>query len=863
MLRFYKFLILFVCTSTFGQLNKAYFQKIQNQKIISSNKLEWVQFGPGMSGYCEFFWPHPTDSNTIHMSPDMFNAYGTFDGGASWQCIKDYDGLGRDMGRTYDIEFSRKTPNLGFAIDELGGLFKTNNKGRSWSKHSFDLIGAHSEIAVDPTDDNNWYIGAGSWWDVKRTHRTVNNSVTEKRKKAVRGHIYRTENGGANWIKVPANENERTASGLPITLDVIRIIVNPLNPQQLIMAANTGMYKSTNKGKNWNLITNFNYPGTNDKILPKDMTSTYIDGKLTLFLVAQTRYFANRNTYISDGGIFKSTDAGNTWSSITGDLGLDLTAINIKTSYYFKRTISKWFGIPTSKLGKKLPSNILQNFNRIVVNPKNQNEIYISHNIKHDFSFGPGDVWKTTNGGLNWYPCTLTGKYWEKDKNYWTKIKKMPIALFKRNTSFAHLQHEMDIREEIWGCRFLAINSDGDVFISLDQQILKSTDGGKNWKQIDDNETKPESKSWINKGDSNLPGRYIYLDTGIPNRQFFLSGEHGLWKSTDLGNFTGTNKVAVTQIEGQVNPGGAHSISTLAIHPKNPDIIYTLQFRQAHRNYFRSSINGGKTWTNIGKPFHYSEKNLSGEHIYSSSLMIEPENANNIYFTAMRYSPSEINEGEKHTFDEYGVYKSTDGGENWSLKNNGFPFKASIRRIAMHPNKSNILYAASNFYKGVKGGLYKTINRANSWSKVTIPKNISSVNNVHINKATNTIYISCGTNSGKSKKGGVYKSHDNGTTWQKIFDAPYVWQTETSTLDSNIIIVTVPLHKTHKNPGAYVTFDGGANWTKINKNLAHAHFITDIKPDITDKNVFWSAGWGSGWYKGTWKDNTYNKSQKK
>lgn len=694
---------------------------------------------------------------------------------------------------------------------------------------------------MDPTNDNVWFIGAGTFWDVKRFHRTAANKTGGAfRPKAILGHIYKSTNKGNTWKKI--------TTGLPNKLAVSKIIVDPRNPNKVIMAANTGLYLSTDKGESWTLSQNNGLPNS----LPKDMVSHYNEttNKFTLFLVDQTSFSKSGNTYTSQGGIYKSTNGGQNWTSITGDLGIDLTKITSNSAkYYFKRSVAKWLGINVNNVGDNYPSDILQNYNRIVVNPKNANEIYISHNVKHDFSFGPGDVWKTDNGGQNWYPCARSGKYWAAGTNqgYWNSKAEQVSG---KNTTYAHLQHEMDIREEIWGCRFLSINPDGDVFISLDQQVLKSSNGGSSWQQIDDDESSAGSKSWINRGNSNLPGRYIYLETGVEDRKFFLSGEHGLWESTDLGDFSGTDKVATKQIEGQVNSGGAHSTATLAVHPNNPDIIYTLQFRQNHRNYFRSSTDGGETWENIGKPFNHPEANQSSEHIYSSSLMVDPQNPSNIYFTAMRFSPSEINEGRDHSFDAYGVYKSTDGGKNWAIKNTGFPAKSSIRRLEMHPTNSNTIYAASNTYNGVTGGLYKTTNKAASWSKVTIPSSIKSVNNVHIDPTTHDIYISCGTFSGVDNAGGVWRSKDDGQTWSKIFGLNYVWQAETSPLDPNIIVVTVPKSTRHKNPGAYISRDGGKSWVKVNKNLAHAHAITDIKPDNKDKNTFWCAGWGSGWYKG-------------
>ncbi|SIT11635.1 Por secretion system C-terminal sorting domain-containing protein [Zobellia uliginosa] len=833
-------------SSVFGQLDTNYFNRLKSETIKSSDALEWVQFGPGMSGYCEFFWCHPTDPKTIHMSPDMFNAYGSFDAGKSWQTIKNYDSQDRGMGRTYDIEFSRQNQNFGFAIDEGGGVYRTKDKGRTWEK-TYSINKAHSEIAVDPSNDNNWYIGAGSWWDVKGTHRTLANPMANLRSTAVSGHIYKSTDKGKTWKKI--------SRGLPSTLSVAKIIVDPRNSNRIIMAANTGIYRSIDKGESWS-PSKTGLPNN----LPKDMTSYYNKGqnKFVLYVVEQTKYIKKGNTTTSKGGVYKSTDGGKSWKSITGDLGFDLTKITDPlTRSKYKRTVSNWLSIPTNQVGE-LPTQTIPTFHKIRVNPKNPQEIYLSHNVKHDFSFGPGGVWKTENGGKNWFPCARTGKYWTsgQDKSYW-EGRGMPTGM---NTTFAHLQPKMKKADGYFGYRFIEINSKGEIFTSIDQQILKSTDGGKKWKQIDDDETAPNSKGWVGRGGSNLPGRYILLDTGTPNRKLFCSGEHGLWESAPLKNHPNPNAVAVKQIEGQVNePNAATSIGYVAVHPNKPNILYTIQFRQDHRDNFRRSIDGGKTWENISTPIDHPDTNLSGERIFSYSILIDPVTPKNIYFCVIRDAPAEVNSYiPPGDFNKFGVYKSTDGGFSWKVMNNGFPQGASVRRLEMHPTNSSVIYAASNFSSKnkVPGGLYKTTNKAASWSKVEIPAAIKSVNNVHIDETTKHIYISCGRKSGTYDEGGIWRSKDGGASWEKIFDLPYVWQTETSPINPNIIIASVPWNSKAKNLGAYLSRNGGKNWIKINKNLAHPDAITDIRPDNKDENTFWCAGWGSGWYKGVLKNQS-------
>ncbi|MEM9419790.1 MAG: hypothetical protein AAGA25_12180, partial [Planctomycetota bacterium] len=53
-----------------------------------------------------------------------------------------------------------------------------------------------------------------------------------------------------------------------------------------------------------------------------------------------------------------------------------------------------------------------------------------------------------------------------------------------------------------------------------------------------------------------------------------------------------------------------------------------------------------------------------------------------------------------------------------------------------------------------------------------------------------------------------------------------------------------------RNPGIYLSRDGGKGWLKINRGLGQPDRMTDIKPDPYDETILWSAAWGSGWFKG-------------
>jgi photosystem II stability/assembly factor-like uncharacterized protein len=859
----------FSCQQNNQQEKEAFFQKIKTDKIQSEESIEWKNFGPGMSGYCEEFWCHPTDPNVMFMGPDMHVSYGSWDNGESWQTIKDSDGLGNEMKRVLDMEFSLQNADFGMAVDWNGWVYQTNDRGRSWTKTSefgknykdvgidpndpnsfkkgwyFEQEGSrHSEIAVDPTNDSNWYVGAGDFYNVKSNHRSLENPNGIQFNYAEYGYIMKSTDKGKTWIKIANGLNKKTEVG--------KIIVNPTNPNKVTMLTNFGLKQSSDGGLTWG-----NKAKGLPNNLPRDLTSYYNNEtkEFILYLVEQTFYKAKGKSITTTGGVFKSTDGGINWENATGNLGVNFNKINYsshRSNYY--RGVSYFLGENSKEKYHEFPKNTYSGFNRIVVNPINKNEIYLVANQRHDTSFGPGDAWKTEDGGKTWVICARAGEYWlnKTDEAYW-KSKGNPIGT---NVEFSHVSRGYEEQSETkFGNRFLQINSKGDVFIQIAQQTQRSTDGGDSWQQIDDFETSKGSNKWIGRGGSDLPGRFMLLETGINERRLLCSGEHGLWQTTSLEDWKDKQAVAVEQIDGQVHDydgmHGQHSTSTVAVHPEDPNTIFTLSWRQEHRGKLRKTTNGGKTWENIATIF--DADNGSWKAVApQNSLLIDPKNSNNMYFCSTSLKISEISGGmaQELTKGGYGFYRSFDGGYTWELSNEGIHEGASIRRIVFDPSNPEVMYAASN---DDNGGLYKSTNKGTSWTKVAIPSVIKSVNNVFIDRNTKDIIISTGRRTGTYEEGGVWRSKNNDKSWEQIFKAPYVWQAETSPVNPKLIVISVPgqivsMAPNFMNPGIYFSENNGESWTKINKGLGNQDKIVDVKPDPYNENVLWSASWGSGWH---------------
>src|SRR5579862_4392254 len=133
---------------------------------------------------------------------------------------------------------------------------------------------------------------------------------------------------------------------------------------------------------------------------------------------------------------------------------------------------------------------------------------------------------------------------------------------------------------------------------------------------------------------------------GVPSQpNLFYMGQvnGGVWKSDDYGRTW--NPIFDAQ--------PTQSIGAIAVAASDPNVIYVASGEGLHRpdlsvgNGIYKSTDAGKTWTHLGL--------RDGEQI--PALAIDPRDPNKIFAAVLGhpYGPSE----------ERGVYRSTDGGQNW------------------------------------------------------------------------------------------------------------------------------------------------------------------------------------------------------
>jgi photosystem II stability/assembly factor-like uncharacterized protein len=118
------------------------------------------------------------------------------------------------------------------------------------------------------------------------------------------------------------------------------------------------------------------------------------------------------------------------------------------------------------------------------------------------------------------------------------------------------------------------------------------------------------------------------------------------------------------------------------------------------------STDGGQTWTLLGQS--------TFNQLAISRIVIDPTNPDTVYAATSPYSV-----GGPSTPSGGGVYKSTDGGQTWSLMTaSAFPGSNAVVDLDINPDDPKTLYASVGYNNQTTDGLYKTTDGGQTWSRV-------------------------------------------------------------------------------------------------------------------------------------------------
>ncbi|TXG36112.1 T9SS type A sorting domain-containing protein [Seonamhaeicola maritimus] len=847
-----------------------FFVDIKTIDVVSEPTIEWVQFGPGMSGNNRCFYTHPTDPNTHYTSPNMGNSYRSTDKGFTYETImnedaRSYNSVYRGPVEMYSLDFSRQDADFGFCTGKYkGSLYSTTDKGKTWTLLESTTIDSNylSVVAVDPSDEGIWFLGAGRIRDYARLSYPQSNPKGAYLDGSANGKIWKSTDKGQTWTL------SNTGMNTSADTEIETILVDPVDNSIIYAGTNYGFYKSTNGGATWSLKSN---GIDNDMIRSMDLHHDTTTNQITIYALSNITWKATSggNSVENDqGGVFKSTDRGETWTNVSSNLALDLNTFsgdgdsNVETDYY--QSVAHYFGLASTAAAEAaypvLPTNITSRFNMITVDPNDVNNVYLVNDFSNvsKGNFGPGQIWRTTNGGTSWIVTFRNGKNWNNGIHdaFWVTQRNNPIGTnitMKYKSDWINRDNY-----ERKGCNFTKFNADGTVlYTQLAKVGFVSYDKGDTWVDIDDEEADEAGSTlngWVGAGNSNVPGHGFYQSALWPGKVFCPSGENSLWITNDEGETVRFGAQGGSVMHLVYNNNGVrqeHSVSSVTVHPTDKDTWFATFFRQAGRGEVYKTTNAGEDWTSIGtpipQPWDPAPPGSGDQAVHQLGLMIDKNNPNNMYFCVPKSSLKLEWVGD--SCQSWGVHKSSDGGVTWSEINTGLPTSLDVARIAFDPNDSNTLYAA---VIDSGGGLFKSTNGGTSWAEVvstTAISGASGINDIHFDE-DGKAYITAGFKNVGVDDGGLWVSDDNMATWTKIFDYPWTNRVEVSKLDTQTIMVsTLPnTNVDRRNAGTFLSKDAGQTWVKFNKGNGQSDRVNDIAIDYTIPGKYYASTRGSGWY---------------
>jgi PKD domain len=267
----------------------------------------------------------------------------------------------------------------------------------------------------------------------------------------------------------------------------------------------------------------------------------------------------------------------------------------------------------------------------------------------------------------------------------------------------------------------------------------------------------------------------------------------------------------------------------IAIDPSDANTIYvgTGEANSAIPSYYGGgilkSVDGGATWTNIIGPFLNAIEN-GGDGIGGQL-------AGGARFAALAVSPTDRNvllgavQMRTNRLVDSGIYRSADGGLNWSLVLTGNTGSS----VVFHPTDGNIVYAAlGSTFPSAAAGIYKSVDAGQTWSLLTgtganlLPTANVGLIRLAISRSNPQILYAGIANDGVSFGHllGLYKTSDSGTNWTKLTATPDYCAFQCYYSHAIAVHPTNPDLVVVGGDGVtgnlvYRTADGGGHWDEI------------------------------------------------
>ncbi|HUB20402.1 MAG TPA: hypothetical protein VL990_17305 [Acidobacteriaceae bacterium] len=699
-------------------------------------------------------------------------------------------------GRSFGVAGVPSQPDTFYMGSVGGGVWKTENDGRTWKPISDQgiPIGSIGAIAVAPSDPNVVYVGTGE--------------------PDVRGQIsygigmFKSTDAGKTWMQI----------GLENTRRIGRIVVDPNNPNRVYVAAlghiydanpERGVYRSTDGGAHWKKVL-FNSSDPDDvgaidiAIDPKNPKVLYA----SLWATRRPPWSVYAPSYMPGSGLYKSTDGGDHWKKLTNGLPDDNFVGKIGIAVAPGNPNRLWAVVddvgasvaPPLRFGGEKPKEPA---------PAPKGGVYLSDDA--------GATWRLVNNetrlwGRGWYFESVTVDPDNPDKAY--VINTGTYLTTDAGKTFTPIKSAPggDDYHQLW------VNPrDGRrMVLSSDQGTVVSVDGGKTW------------STWYNQPTAEI--YHVAADHQFPYWLYGAQQDSGAvrvstWSKEGILDFRNWEPICL-----------AGESDTVVPDPTEPNILYGAGAGRCNQALNVQASLGGtlppadpndpdrKTWT-LPEVFSPAD----GALYYSNQFVFRTRDRGK---TWEKISPdlTRVNPPVPANLDPV-TAKDID--------------EAMTDRFGVVYTISPSPLSATTVWVGTDDGLIQvTRDDGRTWTDVTPPamtawSKVSQIEAGHFD--VETAYASVDRHRLADNKPYIYRTHDGGKTWQNVVDGipdgAYVNSVKEDPVTKGLLYAATELR-------VYVSFDDGDHWQSLENNMP----VTSVRDIIVHGDDLDIATHGRGFW---------------
>jgi photosystem II stability/assembly factor-like uncharacterized protein len=613
----------------------------------------------------------PTNNLIVYAGAAQGGVWKTTNGGATWTALTDTQAslaigsIAIDPRNHLTIYVGTGEENNSGDSYYGAGILKSTDGGNTWTQYCGPFCGP-----VGPSG----YWGGGARIGGLAVQPNNSSVVLAAVGCCATGPsgVYRSADAGQTWTQT-LNVNGSQA---------YNVIFDPHTPATAYASVDAGgVYKSTDGGNTWVAVN-----GSGAAALPLSGNGRFalaMDPNTTTTLWAAVASNTNNNL----AGLFKTTDAGNTWTNLpnTPDFCVGQCWYDLVVAVQPGNSNVIFAGGAQSCCGSVVQS----------VDGGNTWTIYSNiHPDAHAFVFTPdGSILYVGNDGGMWSTTQIasTNINWTNLNTGLATEQFYPGLSIDSNNVNIGFGGTQDNGTELYsGTTTWNVVSCGDGGVTLidnttnpltvyanciENSFYKSTNGGQNFQSAQNGINAKDRVNWTPPA---------ALDLTNPQRLYF--GTQYVYQTTNGAGLW-------TQISPDLTGGNGNTLQAIAVSPVNPNTVWAAAGSQVSMT--QNALAGtSSTWNNVTGTQMLPPR-------YITAITADPQEAGTAYVTFSGFSGYGDNLGH--------VFMTTNAGTTWTDISGNLP-NIPADDIVVDPLQANTIYAATDF------GVFYTTNGGTAWA---------------------------------------------------------------------------------------------------------------------------------------------------